>query len=160
MHSLQAFNCSQMYSIWFCVSPNLIGELITNTVYRYKWYFIEHCKTYKKKYPNFTYHLCPMLTMEWYSVHRTNIITMLAQPKTNTIPAKAIPTYANISKWASILLKSVKTSKEGVCRNVFQLGPPKWWLTFLRYRSVGSNPSLPRSCLFWCAAIAKATTAK
>ena len=101
-----------------------------------------------------------MLTIEWYNTQSNVMINILAHPKTTTTPENNIPVYASRSKCSSILLLSVYKRRVGTWRIFLQLVSEKWLSILFKYRSDGRSPFLPKSCLFWLAATAKATTAK
>ena len=101
-----------------------------------------------------------MLTIEWYKTQSNVMINMLAHPKTTTTPENNIPVYASRSKCSSILLLSVYRRTVGTWRIFLQPVSEKWLSILFKYRSDGRSPFLPKSCLFWLAAMAKATTAK
>ena len=101
-----------------------------------------------------------MLTIEWYNTQSNVMINMFAHPKTTTTPENNIPVYASRSKCSSILLLSVYRRRVGTWRIFLQLVSEKWLSILFKYRSDGRSPFLPKSCLFWLAAMAKATTAK
>ena len=101
-----------------------------------------------------------MLTIEWYNTQSNVMINMFAHPKTTTTPEKNIPVYASRSKCSSILLLSVYRRTVGTWRIFLQPVSEKWLSILSKYRSDGRSPFLPKSCLFWLAAMAKATTAK
>ena len=101
-----------------------------------------------------------MLTIEWYNTQSNVMINMFAHPKTTTTPGENIPVYASRSKCSSILLLSVYRRTVGTWRIFLQPVSEKWLSILSKYRSDGRSPFLPKSCLFWLAAMAKATTAK
>ena len=101
-----------------------------------------------------------MLTIEWYNTQSNVMINMFAHPKTTTTPENNIPLYASRSKCSSILLLSVNRRRVGTWRIFLQPVSEKWLSILFKYRSDGRSPFLPKSCLFWLAAMAKATTAK
>ena len=84
---------------------------------------------------------------------------IFAHPLSTTIPENNSPVYAKMSKCSSILFLSVKRSTVGTWRIFLQPASSKWSSNLFRYRSDGRSPFLPKSCLFWLSATAKATTA-